>query len=139
MSGQNAGSELGVDKWLTAAPDLNGKFIVIDFWRTWCLPCIGNIKKLNAIQARFADKVVVVGITNETEDKVAPILRSFPTNYAVGIDPSDRLKKRFEVTAFPNVFIADPKGVIRWQGVPMEHWHNLTEEKIERLIRDFAG
>src|SRR6478736_184892 len=62
--------EVVVEKWLTAAPDTKGKFVLIDFWATWCGPCRRAIPELNAFQKKFADKLVVIGVSDETEDAV---------------------------------------------------------------------
>src|SRR5882762_2076406 len=59
-----------VEKWLTAEPDRAGKFVMIDFWATWCGPCRKAIPELNAFQKKFAGKLVVIGVSDETEEKV---------------------------------------------------------------------
>src|SRR5205085_12532473 len=62
--------ELQVEKWLSKAPDRKGKFVLIDFWATWCGPCRKAIPELNAFHKKFGDKLVVIGISDEPEAKV---------------------------------------------------------------------
>src|SRR4051812_13554317 len=47
--------ELVVEKWLTEKPDTKGKFVLIDFWATWCPPCRKAIPELNAFKKKFGD------------------------------------------------------------------------------------
>src|SRR6184192_849229 len=62
--------ELVVEKWLSKEPDRKGKFVLIDFWATWCGPCRKAIPELNALHKKFGDKLVVIGISAEPEKTV---------------------------------------------------------------------
>jgi len=62
--------ELIVGKWLSKKPDFKGKFLFVDFWATWCAPCIASIPKLNEYHKKFGDRMVVVGLSDETENKI---------------------------------------------------------------------
>jgi len=61
---------LEVQKWLSDKPELEGKFVVIEFWRTWCGACKRMTPLMNALQKKFGNELVVIGITGESEEKV---------------------------------------------------------------------
>lgn len=61
---------LEVGKWLTEKPEMNGKFIVIEFWRTWCGACKRATPLLNQLQAKYGNELVVIGITGESEEAI---------------------------------------------------------------------
>jgi thiol-disulfide isomerase/thioredoxin len=61
---------LDVQKWLTDKPEMEGKFLVIEFWRTWCGACKRTTPLLNALQKKFGDELAVIAITGEAEEKV---------------------------------------------------------------------
>lgn len=61
---------LEVQKWLTDKPETEGKFIVIEFWRTWCGACKRMTPLMNALQQKYGSELVVIGLTGEAEDKV---------------------------------------------------------------------
>jgi cytochrome c biogenesis protein CcmG, thiol:disulfide interchange protein DsbE len=130
--GQKA-PELVVEKWLTAEPDTKGKFVLIDFWATWCGPCRRAIPELNKFQKQFGDKLVVIGISDEKEEVVRK-MASPAVEYASAIDTQGRMKKQLEVKGIPHVIVMDPQGVVRWEGYPLLEGFELTEGVIEDLL-----
>ena len=61
---------LEVEKWLAGKPELEGKFVVVEFWRTWCGACKRMTPLMNTLQKRFGDELVVIGITGESEETI---------------------------------------------------------------------
>lgn len=130
--GQEA-PKLVVEKWLSPEPNTKDKFVLIDFWATWCGPCRKAIPELNKFQKEFADKLVVIGISDETEEKVQS-MKSPAMEYASAIDPQGRMKKQLEVKGIPHVIVIDPKGIVRWEGYPLLGGHELTEEVLKGIL-----
>ena len=125
--------ELIVEKWLTPEPKREGKFVLIDFWATWCGPCRKAIPELNALQKKFGDRLVVIGISDETEDKVKS-LKDPKMEYTVAIDTQARTKKMLEVTGIPHVILVDPKGIVKWEGFPFLNGYELTPAVIGKIL-----
>ncbi len=131
------GPELTVEKWLTPKPETKGKFVLIDFWATWCGPCRQAIPELNGYQKKFGDKLVVIGVSDEPEEKVRA-LQSPALEYSSAIDTQARTKTLLEVTGIPHLIIMDPAGIVRWEGFPFLSGHELTEKVIEDLIAKYS-
>ncbi len=130
--GQRA-PELIVEKWLTEAPDTNRKFVLVDFWATWCGPCRASIPHLNRLSARFKDQLVVIGLTDEDEERVRS-LTSPHIDYSVGTDRQARTKKVVAVRGIPHAMLVDPRGIVRFEGMP----HYLDEAALQRLLDKYG-
>jgi thiol-disulfide isomerase/thioredoxin len=61
---------LDVEKWLSGKPETDGKFVVIEFWRTWCGACKRMTPLMNTLQKKFGGELAVIGITGESEESV---------------------------------------------------------------------
>ncbi len=122
-----------VQTWLTDPPDINGKFVLIDFWATWCGPCRRSIPVLNNLSHKFSDKLVVMGISNETEDAVRR-MKSPTIDYFVGVDPESLSAKAVGVQAIPHALLVDPRGIVRFEGHP----GYLDEQKLATLLAKYS-
>jgi len=129
-----AAPQLQVEKWLTAAPATEGKFVLVDFWATWCGPCRQSIPHLNQLAEKFGDQLVVVGLSNEKEATVSA-MKSPKIDYAVAIDSQARMQKTLEVRGIPHALIIDPKGIVRFEGHP----GYLTDAGVATLLRKYAN
>ena len=122
-----------VEKWLTPQPSTDGKFILIDFWATWCGPCKQAIPHLNGLHAKYKDQVVFVGLSDETEREVRQ-LSSPQIDYSVAIDTEHRMKSEIKVTGIPHVILIDPHGYVRYEGHP----NYLTDQNFGALVAQYS-
>ncbi|MEQ1852382.1 MAG: TlpA disulfide reductase family protein [Chthoniobacteraceae bacterium] len=122
-----------VEKWLGEEPKREGKWMLIDFWATWCGPCRKAIPELNAFHRKFGDRLVVIGVSDEKEDMIRKMATP-KIDYFSAMDTQARMKKALAVTGIPHVILVDPKGVVRWEGFPFLGGHELTEKVVADLL-----
>ncbi len=128
--------EIVVEKWLTDKPETNGKFVLIDFWATWCGPCKKAIPELNEFHHKFKDKLVVIGISDESKGKVKK-MKTPKMDYYSAIDTKERLERIYEVQGIPHCVIINPNGIVVWEGWPQQKGFELTEKTINNLIKNY--
>lgn len=122
-----------VDQWLTPPPDVTNKFVLVDFWATWVAPARAAIPQLNALQARFKDRLVVIGLSNETVEEMYKMTAP-KVGYYVGTDPQARTMAAFQLGALPHSVLIDPAGIVRYEG----HSKYLDGAALERLLTKYA-
>lgn len=130
--GQQA-PQVVIDQWISQQPEVKGKWLLVDFWTTWCSPCVQGIPDLNRFHQRFKSQLVVIGLSSEKRESVERMKKP-AIYYYHGVDPKGRTKKLLGIRGIPHVVIIDPQGVVRWQGNPVQPGSKLTEEVIAGLL-----
>jgi thiol-disulfide isomerase/thioredoxin len=95
--------------------DLKGeKLTVVDFWATWCHPCVQSIPHLNEMASLYADRGVgFIGVSIDgprNQSKVAPFIKSMGVTYPILRDINSELMSELNVTAVPTLLIYDSSG-----------------------------
>ena len=122
-----------IEKWLTTPPSTQGKFVLIDFWATWCVPCRKSIPELNGFQSKFGDRLVIIGITDETEADVQKTTLPH-IEYSMATDTEARMMNALQMDALPHSLLVDPFGIVRYEGSPLF----LTEENLRHLLDKYS-
>ncbi|WP_050995616.1 TlpA family protein disulfide reductase [Leptospirillum ferriphilum] len=93
-----------------------GKWVLLNFWATWCGPCLKEIPSLEKFESREASRVVILGISEslEREKKTLKFILEHKMNYPVLIDGLGRVADAYKVHGLPYSVLIDPQGRIFW-------------------------
>jgi thiol-disulfide isomerase/thioredoxin len=98
--------------------DLKGKVVMLDFWGTWCPPCVASVPELRKLYTRYANNpsFVLIGISSDFEEAV---WRDFTDKNQMRWpqyrDRDRRIMNVFNIRAFPTYLIIDHEGILRFQ------------------------
>lgn len=117
--------------------DLRGRWAIVNFWATWCVPCVAEMPALNAVGASFADRVTVLGINmRESAEAVRAFAQQHAIDFPLLLDPPDSVVLDYQVIGLPQTLVIDPAGVVVWRRFGPVDLASF-EAELRRLMADF--
>ena len=130
--GQRAPS-ITVDRWLTQSPpNPEGKFVLVFLWITSAQQCRNCVPQINGFAEKFRDKMITVGLSNESVEEMLK-MKEPAVHFYAGTDTQSRTFLAFEVSALPHVVLIDPAGIVRFEGPPIY----LDEKNLLHLLNTY--
>lgn len=136
LQGQAMPIALGKETHLSemSLEQTKGKVLIVDFWATWCGPCIAATPKLAELQKNHKDNLAVVGVSglNETQSTVETFLANKKEPFVQLYDPEMKAFRAFDSTGIPLVLVISTDGIIRWMGNPLQpEFKDIVEQVIK--------
>lgn len=110
--------------------DYAEELIILDFWATWCSPCIASFPKMSALQETFENKIKVIAVTDESTERIETFLKNKPQQFTVAIDNDKTINSYFTHVYIPHYVILDKNKVVK----AIVDGNFITEENIKKLI-----
>lgn len=134
VPGEAAPSLEGVE-WAQGDPvhgwqDLHGKITLVEFWATWCAPCMETMPHVRELVAG-SDDVEVIWVASDSPEDVARFLESESLPGRVAVNPARDMLARFGEESLPTSAVVDRDGILRL----VDHPFRVTRDTLERIAR----
>jgi peroxiredoxin/rhodanese-related sulfurtransferase len=116
--------------------DHRGQVVLLNFWATWCGPCVIEVPHLVQLQSDFADRgLVIAGVSQDSGDEafgeVLDFAERFNVNYPLLLDPGFAVSQLYGVHSLPTTIVVDQNGNLRGQRVGL-----LTYDDLLAMVAD---
>lgn len=122
-----------LDDNLTRLSDYEGKVVVLNFWATWCGPCVREMPMFQEFQDRYPDMVMLGVDEEESPETVGEFLQAMSITYIILLDEKAELARELRVNYLPTTFFVDQQGDIRFR-----HYGILTEEQFTYYLTELG-
>jgi cytochrome c biogenesis protein CcmG/thiol:disulfide interchange protein DsbE len=125
-----------IDGGEASLTDLRGRYVLLNFWASWCGPCRGETPLLQAYTEDHPDGLVVVGVNQqESRGDAKAFVEEFGVTYPQLLDSSGQVSSAYRVSrGLPISFLIDPEGVIL-----RVHIGQVAEEQLDELAAEAGG
>src|SRR5262249_36550589 len=123
--------EISTRDWINAEMPVTlqssrGKVVLVEFWATWCGPCVEGIPHLNDLQRKFGGShFQFLSLVQEGHKTMDPFLKKNHVEYPIGLESGSL--EDYGIEGIPHAFVIDPAGKIVWQG------HSASPEMEEAI------
>lgn len=124
--------------WEGDAPtveSLKGRVVLLEFWGTWCGPCVRAMPAIQKLHDRYRERgLTVLAISYETPERMQPFLQQNAYTMPVGSDPEKKMIAAYGIAAWPTTIVIDQEGKVAHIGSPYE-----AESVVEKVLGLEAG
>jgi thiol-disulfide isomerase/thioredoxin len=95
--------------------ELRGKTVYVDFWASWCAPCLRSMPLINELYAQYRDQgfeVIAINVDDPIEDG-REFLLDTPLDYLIAADTKNEVLEQYGVRGMPTSFLIDSEGIVR--------------------------
>ncbi|WP_446743609.1 TlpA family protein disulfide reductase [Silvibacterium acidisoli] len=113
--------------------DYHGKVVLLNFWASWCAPCIEELPSLIALQKQMPEVTVIAVNFEDEEDSYRQFLKDNHVDLLTIRDASEKSNHAYGTTRPPETYVIDKQGIIRRKFIGPQQW---TGPEIENYLRN---
>ena len=138
-AGLNATAQSAPAPRWPALEKLAGKVVLVDFWASWCAPCLRSFPWMNELQQRHAaDGFAVLAVNLDQDRQLADaFLHKMPAKFQLEFDPAGAVARQFKVETMPTSFLIDRHGRLRARHAGFRDAQRAErEQQIQQLLKE---
>ena len=117
-----------------------GQTVLLNFWATWCAPCVEELPALNQLAKHYPEKLIILALSNERTEEIKNFLMAFPnfySNFIIGNVGREQMLAHFPVRAFPETYILNQSGQLLQKITGPRKWDSPTwKSNLQKLIKE---
>jgi peroxiredoxin len=114
---------------------LRGRWVILNFWATWCAPCVEEMPALQHIADTYGDEVVLLGMNlRDSAETVSSFVAQHGLRFPILINPDDSILLNYQVIGLPQTLVISPSGEIVYRQFGPVDFDVFTRE-VEPLFR----
>ena len=110
-----------------------GRPVFLNFWATWCPPCLAEMPDMQKLQQALGDSILIVGIDNEPADMVREFVQDRGYTWTFVLDPDKEAARAYNVSGIPTSVFIDAKGVLVRQFIGQQDYETFLETAREAI------
>jgi thiol-disulfide isomerase/thioredoxin len=119
-----------------------GRIVIVNFWATWCGPCVAEMPSLQALASRLGERnALVLGVNyHESPQKIRDFQAKYRLNFPLLRDAWQEASAAWKVNVLPTTFIVDAAGVLRYRVVGEVDWSSRqVADRLKQIQTPTAG
>ena len=116
--------------------DYKGKVVLLNFWATWCQPCILEMPAIEKLYSTFKDKgfVVLAVSIDQNRIKVKSFVKKHNLSFPVLLDSNQEVMKAYNVTEIPASYLVNRNGIVKGFALGAREWDSDTATELVKIL-----
>jgi len=114
--------------------DLRGQVVVVNFWATWCVPCIEEMPMFQSYSERYPQFTLLGIAQQESAEQVTPYVERMGISYPVLLDLNAKVTESYKVFMLPTTIFVDQEGMIRYR-----HYGIMSQDQLMHYLRTLGA
>ena len=122
---------------LVSLSEFKGRVVMVHFWATWCPPCVDEMPTLDRLYRAMKGtdfEMLAISVNEEGAAAVVPFMQKNNLNVPILFDPEKSIAGLYGTTKFPETYIIDRQGIVRYKAIGPRNWTDPSTIQILRNI-----
>ncbi len=127
--------QIHIEHWIhqPSKSALHRPLVYVDFWATWCAPCISSMPHTQTLEHKYGENILFVYISDEPENRIETFMQDKNYDFFTANDTKRLNYDDFDIRNIPTSILLNPEGKVLWRGKPWE----LDDRILRKFVRQY--